>query len=129
MAEKMYYLSFKNPLNNKLNKGFTINETIIPIVPACGEGMPLTYKEIHTVNPIIPDDNPPNLLVHFMKRPPMKGPRKNDPIAPHETPKMATIESGLINAIITDINTKRILAIRIKRVRPLSLTSLFIYPA
>ena len=123
----LFYYAFA--FTNMLNTGLTTSETIIPIVPASCELIPNMYKLRQVTNPITEEEIAPNLFTLLLKSPQMKGPKNTEPIAPHDIPKIATIESGFNKAIITDIKTKKALPKRIKRVSLPSLMFLLINPA
>jgi len=72
----------------------------MPIVPAPGAvtyhattspfGMlcPIKYNVRHVPSPKIAEDTAPNRFTFLQKSPQMNGPKKNDPIAPHEIPNI-----------------------------------------
>ena len=90
-------------LLNQLTTGFTINEIPMPIVPACGEGIPKMYKTRQAPKPKTDEYNAPYLLAFFQNNPQINGPKKAEPMAPQDIPRIATIVSGLERAIIMDI--------------------------
>jgi hypothetical protein len=78
----------------KLTIGLMHSEIIIPIVPACGEGIPLKYRIRQVLNPKIDDENAPNFVIRLLNNPQTNGPRKAAPIEPQEIPRIATIVDG-----------------------------------
>jgi len=64
------------------------------------------------------DEIAPTLFALFVNNPQINGPRKTDPMAPQEIPRIATIVSGLMNASITEINTKAAFENRINIIKP-----------
>lgn len=108
--------------------GFKASEDNIPMVPACGEGIPEIYKIKQIDRPPIPDARAPVLVAFFMNKPQTNGPRKNAPMAPQEIPNMATMVSTLRKARVTDNMIKNALANLISRVKVPSLAFLLIKP-
>jgi len=100
----------------------------MPIVPDSGEECPLIYKTIQTESPSTDELIAPALFAFFKKSPQIKGPKKTDPIAPHEIPKIATIVAGLNKAKTTDNNIKKALDTRIIKVKLLSVAFAFTNP-
>ena len=70
-------------------------ETSMPIVPDWGEGILNIVSRIHALRPKKADIIAPILLTCRLKSPQIKGPRKEDPIAPQEIPKIKTMVAGL----------------------------------
>jgi len=73
----------------------TASDTTIPIVPASGAARPAIESPRQAERPRIEDERAPNLVTFRLMIPQTKGPRKNDPTAPHETDRMETIVAGL----------------------------------
>ena len=78
-----------------VTNGGIIRETIIPIVPAWGDGIPAAYRIRQVPNAKTDAEIAAHLFVFFQNNPQIKGPRKTEPIAPQEMPKMATMVAGL----------------------------------
>ena len=66
----------------------------MPIVPACGDGVPCAYKTRHTVRPTTDDDMAPTLFMRLVNNPQMNGPRKTAQIAPQDIPRILTMVEG-----------------------------------
>ena len=107
-------------LETRLTSGASTSDTNIPIVPACGDGVPVTYRVRQVASPRIDELHAPSGVARFQRSPDRYGPRKADPIAPHEIPRIATIVDGLKYASTTEIATKPALQTRIISVRFLS---------
>ena len=75
------------------------------------------------------DARAPNLFTYFVNNPQMNGPKNVAPMAPHDIPSIATMESGFNRAMITDKRTKNTLENLIKFVSFLSEIFLLINPA
>jgi len=119
MQQGSYALFIPLPMN-KLRIGLTAREVIIPIVPADGGFIPPKYNTIQTANPMIPELIAPVRVAPFQSNPQINGPRKNDPKAPQEILRIATMVSRSSHASITERKTKNALPIRMSLVRRLS---------
>lgn len=112
-----------------LTNGLVISETSMPIVPACGAGVPVAYSPRQVPKPATDEAIAPAFVIQLQRIPHTNGPRNAAPIAPHEIERMDTMVAGRRYARTTDKHTKPALHKRIKRVRRLSETPLLTKPA